>query len=97
MKELVRKELIHSLRLRNDEEFLQRIDDTGGWPLGYQYVSFFHDIGDNRYCIFTDTYLRTGWWTTVASADDYYWWKISDERKQKELGLARKQLIAQLR
>ncbi len=93
---LVREELKH---LWGDplEKFLQSIDDTGGWPLGYTHVSFFHDgpCGD-RYCQFTTRHLQTGWWTTVATADDYYFWKLSDAKKAAILKDARKQLIRQL-
>ena len=96
MKELDRPELIHKW-CGKEEDFMKAIDTTGGWPLGFKYVSFFHDVAENRWCKFTDQRLQTGWWTTVASADDYYWWKLSPERKAKELQEARRQLISQLR
>ena len=94
---LDRHELIHRMRFRHDDDFLKEIEATGGWPEGFKFVSFYHDVGENRWCKFTNQHLRTGWWTTVACADDYYWWKISPERKAKELAEARKQLISQLR
>lgn len=93
---LVRAELKHPWG-DPPEKFMQLIDDTGGWPLGYTHVSFFHDgpCGD-RYCQFTTHPLHTGWWTTVCSADDYYFWKLSDAKKGAILKDARKQLIRQL-
>ena len=95
---LVRRELVHRSFATTLEEFLPEIDKTGGWPSGYTYVSFYHDgpCGD-RYCVFTNTPLRTGWWTTVCSADDYYYWKLSDTKKAELLKQARNQLIGQLR
>lgn len=92
---LVRRELIHRMFMK-EEAFLQAIDDTGGWPVGYTHCSFYHDVGDNRYCQFTTYPLRTGWWTTVATADDYYYWKLSDAKKAEIQQAARRQLIAQL-
>ena len=35
-----RKELIHTSPGMEDEEFFKAIDNTGGWPVGYNYVSF---------------------------------------------------------
>lgn len=94
---LVRPELIHTRAGLPIEEFFPLIDATGGWPVGYQYVSFFHDgPTGNRYCQFTTYPLRTGWWTTICSADDYYYWKISDTKKAEIREQARRQLINKL-
>lgn len=98
MDELVRKELVHTYPGMKKEDFLAAIDATGGWPIGYTHVSFYHAADySGRYCKFTDHDLHTGWWTTVCTADDYYWWKISDAKKSAELKKARRQLIDQLR
>ena len=77
-----------------NEQFFQRIDDFGGWPVGMKYVSFEHDT--ERLCKFGNNYLNTGWWTTVACSDDYYLWKLSDDARKKLRFELRKQLISQL-
>lgn len=80
-----------------DEVLLARIDETGGWPVGYAFLKFFHgSTPDERYCAFSDNSLNSGWWTTVLSADDYYWWKLSSERKSELVAKARMQLISKL-
>lgn len=96
-KELVRKELVHLCSRLPIEDFFELIDQSGGWPVGWKYVSFFHDgpIG-NRYCKFTNHELRTGWWTTICSSDDYYYWKLSDDKKQLLINQAKKDLIHKL-
>jgi hypothetical protein len=82
MEELVRRELIHTSFMLTDEALFALIDASGGWPVGFKYVSFYHDgpTGD-RYCKFTNVSLHTGWWTTICSADDYYYWKLSAGKK----------------
>jgi hypothetical protein len=80
--------LIHKW-MCNPEDFLASIDATGGWPLGWTHVSFFH--GEERRCIFTKCELRTEWYTTVATADDYYWWKLSAGKKDAEASRARQE------
>ena len=96
LKDLVRPELVHPWGAP-EEKFLQMIDDTGGWPVGYTHVSFFHDgpFG-NRYCQFTTYPLNTGWWTTVCDADDYYRWKLSPKALKKIEGEARRKIIRSL-
>jgi len=95
---LVRKELIHKSPGYKDEKFIEDIDATGGWPVGFKFVSFYHSLEyEGRYCKFGNRYLREPFWTTVISADDYYWAKMSDEAKKKVTNAARKQLINQLR
>lgn len=97
MTELIRKELIHKWGM-SPEDFLKEIENTGGWPETYKYVSFFHDgIDGDRFCKFSNVRLHTGWWTTVASSDDYYYYKLSDEKKKEILKEARRVLINQLR
>lgn len=92
--ELSRPGLIHKRPGYSDEAFMQDIDATGGWPVGYQFVSFYHAASyDGRVCIFGNQELRTPWWTTVLSSDDYYWWKISKEGKQQCYKEARQQVI----
>ena len=91
------KELIHTHPGMKIDDFMLAIDDTGGWPVGYKYVSFYHAAEySGRYCRFTNNYLRTGWWTTVCSSDDYYFWKLSTEKKDEIMKEARRQLIRQL-
>jgi len=97
MKNLIRIELIHTHPGMKMEDFMQAIDNTGGWPVGYTYVSFYHALEySGRYCQFTNNYLQTGWWTTICHADDYYYWKLSEEKKGEILKVARQQLIRQL-
>lgn len=95
---IIRRELVHTFAGLPNEKFFPLIDVTGGWPVGYTHVSFFHDgpVGD-RYCKFTTYPLRTGWWTTICTSDDYYYWKLSDDKKNKVMEEARRQLIRQLR
>lgn len=59
----------------NDAEFFARIDETGGWPVGYQFVGFEHS--DERAAGFCNSPANSGWWTVIANADDYYLWKLS--------------------
>lgn len=94
---LERKTLVHKSPAMSDEGFFLEIDKTGGWPVGYNYVAFFHGMEpEERTCAFTLKPVHTGWWTTVASADDYYWWKLSAEAKQKAVQQARKLLLSGL-
>ena len=80
-----------------DGDFMAAIDKTGGWPVGYRYVQFFHAAEySGRTCVFTNNGTNTGWWTTVCTADDYYWWKLSDAKKAEVVKEARRQLIRQL-
>lgn len=98
MDELIRKELIHKYPAYKKEDFIEDIDSTGGWPVGFKYVSFYHSIEyKDRYCKFGNRDLREPYWTTVISSDDYYWYKMSEEAKSKVIDTARKQLISQLR
>ena len=93
---LVRPELKHLLGAP-EETFLQSIDETGGWPVGYTHVSFYHDgpFG-NRYCQFTTYPLNTGWWTTVCNADDYYRWKLSPKALEKIEKEVRRKILRSL-
>lgn len=63
------------------EEFFQRIDEFGGWPVGKRYVGFEHS--EQRFADFTDEYVSGGWWSTICAADDYYYWKVSQEFKNR--------------
>lgn len=72
----MRPGLRHEWRWSGDESsFFQKIDETGGWPVGFLYVGFEHT--DERAAGFCNTPNNTGWWTVVAHADDYYLWKLS--------------------
>ena len=96
--QLERKELIHTSPSMKDEDFFSAIDATGGWPVNYKYVGFYHAYDySGRYGIFRNNPHNDGWWTRIACADDYYWWKLSPEKKAEVLKNARQQLIAQLR
>jgi len=78
-------------------EFCQQIDNTGGWPVGFKYVSFFHAVEPSgRVCIFGNRELHEPYWTTVLSSDDYYWWKLSDAKKHECVLTAKRQLATQL-
>lgn len=70
----------------SNENFFRHIDETGGWPVGYQFVGFEHS--DSRAAGFCNSRQNTGWWTVVASADDYYLWKLSPEALQKVVNAA---------
>lgn len=98
MEDLSRKELVHTHPGMKDEDFMRAVDATGGWPLGYKFVQFYHSAEwSGRECRFTNNGTNTGWWTTVCTADDYYWWKLSAEKKAEVTKEARRQLINQLR
>jgi hypothetical protein len=93
LQDLVRRDLIHPWG-EPKEKFLQLIDDTGGWPVGYTYVSFYHDGPcGNRYCVFTTYPLQTEWWTMVCNADEYYLWKLSPNALKHNEKEARRKLI----
>jgi hypothetical protein len=97
MKELNRKELIHTHPGMKKDDFLEAIDVTGGWPVGYKYVSFYHAAEySGRYCKFTNDGTNSGWWTVVCNEDDYHWWKLSGSKKEEVFNEARRQLIRQL-
>jgi hypothetical protein len=64
-----------------DESVFQKIQDTGGWPAGRPFLSFYHTTDSDRMCEFTTQRLRTEWWTTFLVEDDYLWWRISKSRK----------------
>ena len=78
---LMREGLAHTRPGLDDSDFFQMIDDTGGWPVGLQYVGFEHTC--SRLAGFTNSPGNTGWWTVIASADDYYLWKLSPEALQR--------------
>ena len=97
MAPLSREDLVHTHPGMKVEDFMAAIDKTGGWPVGYKYVQFYHAVENSgRTCIFTNNEVNTGWWSTVCMADDYYWWKLSDAKKAEVLKDARRQLIRQL-
>lgn len=83
---LMQKGLVHSYPAMGDEKFFQMIDETGGWPVGYQYVGFEHS--DERAAGFTNSAHNNGWWTVIANADDYYLWKLSPEALQRVVNAA---------
>lgn len=96
--ELNRPTLVHSGMGMKIEDFFIEIDKTGGWPLGFTQVSFYHSVkNEGRVCRFTNYILHTEWWSNICSSDDYYWWKISEGKKKKILEEARMQLIKQLK
>jgi len=98
MEAITRKELIHTNPGMKQDDFLQAVDATGGWPNGFKFVSFYHAAEyEGRICRFSNSGINTGWWTVVCTADDYYWWKLSDAKKTEVVGIARRQLISQLR
>lgn len=83
---LMRPGLAHTRPGLDDAEFFQMIDDTGGWPLGYEFVGFEHT--DTRAAGFSCSSTNTGWWTTIASADDYYLSKLSPAALQRVVDAA---------
>ena len=97
MEALNRRDLVHVYPGMKDADFMAAIDATGGWPVGYEYVQFYHAVGcSSRTCKFTNNGTNSGWWTTVCRSDDYYWWKLSDAKKSEVVTEARRQLIRQL-
>jgi hypothetical protein len=73
---LMRPGLRHDWNWSGKEEmFFRSIDETGGWPVGYQFVGFVHS--DDREAGFCNSPHNDGWWTVIASSDDYYLWKLS--------------------
>ena len=78
---LMRAGLHHKWSIRSDAEFFKLIDETGGWPIGYDFVGFEHT--DERDAGFCRASHNTGWWTVLNSADDYYMWKLSPEAMQR--------------
>ena len=83
---LMRPGLFHTHPALDDGDFFQMIDDTGGWPLGYEFVGFEHT--NTRAAGFSCSSTNTGWWTTIASADDYYLWKLSPAALQRVVDAA---------
>lgn len=81
MDDLMREGLVHRHSGIGDDEFFKMIDNTGGWPLGYQYVGFEHT--EKRAAGFCTSPHNSGWWTVLASADDYYLWKLSPKALQR--------------
>lgn len=93
-----RPELIHKYPGMKLQDFFQAIDETGGWPVGYTHVSFYHAVENSgRVCKFGMRDLRLPYWTTICTSDDYYYWKLSQSKRDEILKLARQQLIRQLR
>jgi len=72
--------LRHDYAGLDDSEFFKKIDECGGWPVGFQYVGFEHT--DVRAAGFSNSCHNTGWWTTLFNADDYYIWKLSPKALQ---------------
>jgi len=66
-----------------EDLFFRRIDQFGGWPVGYKYVTFVHSIENQRPCYFENKCRRDEMNTTICSADEYYWWKITELGKQQ--------------
>lgn len=82
--------------LESEDDFFNRVEVCGGWPMQYRFVSFYHSGVRERACMFGDVSLRTEWWTTAYSRDDYLWWKLSPERKRKEAANVRQTFAAEV-
>lgn len=81
-KRVMRPGLRHSFTWSSDlPSFLRRIDETGGWPIGWQYVGFCHT--DEREAGWTNSPVNDGWWTVICDVDDYYAWKLSPAALQR--------------
>ncbi len=75
------KQLYH-VRIENNETFLKRIDECGGWPHNAKSVVSKHVCEHEIPCYFsTEEDVRDEWNTSILTADDYYWWKISKKKK----------------
>ncbi|MBV6512548.1 MAG: hypothetical protein FMNOHCHN_02056 [Ignavibacteriaceae bacterium] len=95
-----RPELIHSWHKHcsNQNLFFEEIDKTGGWPVGFKFVSFYHgDKDEERVCKFGNLYLREPWWTTICDSDEYYFWKLSDSKKKELVNKVKQELINSIR
>lgn len=79
--ELKRAGLAYPWLANKTDAFMRMIDETGGWPQGFQYVGFAHT--DEREASFRNSSSNTGWWTCLYSADDYYLWKLSPAALQR--------------
>lgn len=80
----VTKKKLFNLWLESEDDFFKRVEECGGWPMEFKYVSIYHTVERERDCEFGNKYLRNEWWTTLYSIDDYLWWKLSPERKAEE-------------
>ena len=97
MEEIKRNELVHKFPGMSDDDFMSEIDRTGGWENGYKFCAFFHASEySGRVCKFTNNGHNSEWWTVICKADDYYWWKLSEEKKQDLVKIAKRQLIDQI-
>lgn len=85
------KELFH-IWGEDNETFLKRIDECGGWPYNAKSVVLKHVLEHERPCYFsTVENVRDEYNTSILTADDYYWWKLSKAAKDKfEKDLRRK-------
>lgn len=72
--------LAHKGACYQGHELFKKIDELGGWPVGYGYIGFEHDT--DRDVGFCTENVNTGWWSILYSADDYYMWKLSPKALQ---------------
>jgi len=80
------------------QDFFERVEKAGGWPIGYKYASFYHSVSNNgRDVMFGNERLREPYWTTRYDADDYYWWKISGAKKAVIASKIRRQFADEMR
>lgn len=86
-------ERLYHIWCETKENFFNRIDEYGGWPLNKKYVVFKHVVECERPCYFTDQHIHNEWYTTLYSCDEYYWWKISDKGK----GLIEQDIISKFK
>jgi hypothetical protein len=70
---------LHYRSFDTDDQFFQRVEQYGGWPMDKLWVGFAHS--DERECSFTDTNIRGGWHTSIFHRDSYLWWKMTPAMK----------------
>lgn len=92
MEETIREELVFpkykgECTDKIEQDFFQRIKETGGWPLEYEFVCVYDaEIDSNRVSKFTNKQYFVDHWFTVSDRDHYLYWLISDNfKKDKRL------------
>jgi hypothetical protein len=78
------------------EDLFKKIDNIGGFPIGYKYLTMIHGYSPLS-CYFNNVSLRNEMNTTILTADDYYIWKLSDSGRSKLKREAREELLSEIR
>ena len=62
----------------NREELFRRINEVGGWPIGFKFLNMEHTVCPDRRCTFSNTRVRDEWCTSILEEDDYLLWRLPD-------------------